>query len=176
MLSARFCFTPVATNLSEVHSCEYQHDANRSNDRLRDLCLVLHKVCVASDQQRASRASEKIADGLDAASRATRDLELAQERAEQTLRESKEQASQILEQANKRSAQIVEEAREQAHAEGERLVASARSEIEQEVNRAKDELRAQVSYLAVKGAERVLEASVDEQAHRKLLDELAAEL
>ena len=119
---------------------------------------------------------KKIADGLDAASRATRDLELAQERAEQTLRESKEQASQILEQANKRSAQIVEEAREQAHAEGERLVASARSEIEQEVNRAKDELRAQVSYLAVKGAERVLEASVDEQAHRKLLDELAAEL
>ena len=119
---------------------------------------------------------KKIADGLDAASRANRDLELAQERAEQTLRESKEQASQILEQANKRSAQIVEEAREHARAEGERLVASARSEIEQEVNRAKDELRAQVSYLAVMGAERVLEASVDEQAHRKLLDELAAEL
>lgn len=71
---------------------------------------------------------------------------------------------------------MIEEAREQARAEGERLVASARSEIEQEVNRAKDELRAQVSYLAVMGAERVLEASVDEQAHRKLLDELAAEL
>lgn len=119
---------------------------------------------------------KKIADGLDAASRATRDLELAQERAEQTLRESKEQASQILEQANKRSAQMIEEAREQARAEGERLVASARSEIDQELNRAKDELRAQVSSLAILGAERVLQASVDEQAHRKLLDELAAEL
>ena len=102
---------------------------------------------------------KKIADGLDAASRATRDLELAQERAEQTLRESKEQASQILEQANKRSAQMIEEAREQARAEGERLMASA-----------------QVSHLAILGAERVLEASVDEKAHRKLLDELAAEL
>ncbi|SDM88759.1 F0F1 ATP synthase subunit B [Vreelandella arcis] len=119
---------------------------------------------------------KKIADGLDAASRASRDLEVAQEKAEQTLRESKEQASQILEQANKRSAQIVEEAREEARAEGERLVASARSEIEQEVNRAKEDLRAQVSHLAIIGAERVLEASVDEQAHRKLLDELAAEL
>ncbi|MCA1771825.1 MAG: F0F1 ATP synthase subunit B [Halomonas sp.] len=119
---------------------------------------------------------KKIADGLDAASRASRDLEVAQEKAEQTLRESKEQASQILEQANKRSAQIVEEAREQARAEGERLVASARSEIDQEVNRAKEDLRAQVSHLAIIGAERVLEASVDEQAHRKLLDELAAEL
>ncbi len=119
---------------------------------------------------------KKIADGLDAASRATRDLELAQERAEQTLRESKEQASQILEQANKRSAQMIEEAREQARAEGERLMVSARSEIELEVNRAKEALRAQVSHLAIVGAERVLEASVDEKAHRELLDKLAAEL
>ncbi|MCS2607782.1 F0F1 ATP synthase subunit B [Halomonas dongshanensis] len=119
---------------------------------------------------------KKIADGLDAASRATRDLELAQEQASQTLRESKEQASQILEQANRRAAQIVEEARVEARAEGERLIAGARAEIEQEVHRAKDELRAQVSHLAIVGAERVLEASVDEKTHRELLDKLAAEL
>ncbi|WP_346796936.1 F0F1 ATP synthase subunit B [Halomonas sp. Bachu 37] len=119
---------------------------------------------------------KKIADGLDAASRASRDLEQSQEQAAQTLRETKEQASQILEQANKRSAQMIEEARNEARAEGERMIASARSEIEQEINRAKEELRAQVSHLAVIGAERVLEASIDENTHRKLLDELAAEL
>lgn len=119
---------------------------------------------------------KKIADGLDAASRASRDLELAQEQVAQTLRESKEQASQILEQAHKRSTQMIEEAREQARAEGERLVAGARAEIDQEINRAKEELRAQVATLAIVGAERVLEASVDEKAHRKLLDKLAAEL
>nr|WP_194249350.1 F0F1 ATP synthase subunit B [Halomonas salicampi] len=119
---------------------------------------------------------KKIADGLDAASRASRDLELAQEQASKTLQESKEQASQILEQANKRSAQIVEEAREQARAEGERLLVGARAEIDQEMQRAKEDLRAQVSHLAVIGAERILEGSVDEKAHRKLLDELAAEL
>ncbi|PAU77348.1 F0F1 ATP synthase subunit B [Halomonas salipaludis] len=119
---------------------------------------------------------KKIADGLDAASRASRDLELAQERAEQTLRESKEQASEILEQAHKRSTQMVEEAREQARSEGERLVASARAEIDQEVNRVKDELRAQVATLALIGAERVLESSIDEKAHREMLDKLAAEL
>lgn len=119
---------------------------------------------------------KKIADGLDAASRASRDLELAQEQASQTLRESKEQASQILEQANKRSAQIVEEAREQARTEGERLVAGARSEIDQEIVRAKEELRTHVSQLAVKGAEQILEETIDDTAHRKLLDKLAAEL
>ena len=126
--------------------------------------------------QALQERQKKIADGLDAASRATRDLELAQEKADETLRESKEQAQQILEQANKRANQIVEEARDNARAEGERIIAGARSEIDQEINRAKEELRAQVSLLAVAGAERILESSIDEAKHRELIDKLAAEL
>ncbi|WP_110649690.1 F0F1 ATP synthase subunit B [Salinicola peritrichatus] len=126
--------------------------------------------------QALQERQKKIADGLDAASRATRDLEVAQEKAEETLRESKEQAQQILEQANKRASQIVEEARETARAEGERIIEGARSEIDQEINRAKEELRAQVSLLAVAGAERILESSIDESKHRELVDKLAAEL
>ncbi|OHY99649.1 F0F1 ATP synthase subunit B [Salinicola sp. MIT1003] len=126
--------------------------------------------------QALQERQKKIADGLDAASRATRDLELAQEKAEETLRESKEQAQQILEQANKRANQIVEEARDNARVEGERIIAGARSEIDQEINRAKEELRAQVSLLAVAGAERILESSIDEAKHRELVDKLAAEL
>lgn len=119
---------------------------------------------------------KRIADGLDAASRASRDLEVAQEQANQTLRESKEQASEILEQANNRSAQIIEDAREEARAEGERMIAGARAAIDQDMQRAREELRSQVADLAVLGAERVLESAVDEKAHRKLLDNLAAEL
>nr|WP_255702179.1 F0F1 ATP synthase subunit B [Salinicola sp. DM10] len=126
--------------------------------------------------QALQERQKKIADGLDAASRATRDLEVAQEKAEETLKESKEQAQQILEQANKRANQIVEEARDNARAEGERIIAGARSEIDQEINRAKEELRAQVALLAVAGAERILESSIDESKHRELVDKLAAEL
>ncbi|WP_110685663.1 F0F1 ATP synthase subunit B [Salinicola aestuarinus] len=126
--------------------------------------------------QALQERQKKIADGLDAASRATRDLEVAQEKAEETLRESKEQAQQILEQANKRANQIVEEARDNARVEGERIIESARSEIDQEINRAKEELRSQVALLAVAGAERILESSIDESKHRELVDKLAAEL
>ncbi|GAB2787647.1 F0F1 ATP synthase subunit B [Halomonas shantousis] len=126
--------------------------------------------------QALQERQKKIADGLDAASRASRDLELAQEQANETLRESKEQAAQIIEQAHKRSNQMIEEARDNARAEGERMIANARAEIEQEINRAKDELRAQVAKLAVEGAERILESSIDETKHRELVDKLAAEL
>nr|WP_299245105.1 F0F1 ATP synthase subunit B [uncultured Halomonas sp.] len=119
---------------------------------------------------------KKIADGLDAASRANRDLELAQERADETLRESKGQAAEILEQAHKRSNQMVEEARDTARQEGERMIANAHAEIEQEINRAKEELRMQVARLAIEGAERILESSIDEKKHRELVDKLATEL
>lgn len=118
----------------------------------------------------------KIADGLDAANRAARDLELAQDKAMTQMREGKEKAAEIIEQANKRANQIIDEAKEQARAEGDRLVAAAQAEIEQEVNRAKEELRKQVSELAVLGAGKILGKSVDASAHGDLLNQLADEL
>ncbi|MGB1238680.1 MAG: F0F1 ATP synthase subunit B [Pseudomonadales bacterium] len=119
---------------------------------------------------------KKIAEGLDAADRAERDLRAAQEKAEADMRESKEQAAAIIEQANKRASQIVEEAKEAASVEADRLKVAAQAEIEQDVNRAKEALRTQVAALAIAGAEKVLEASVDEAAHAHLVDKLAAEL
>jgi F-type H+-transporting ATPase subunit b len=126
--------------------------------------------------QAMQERQKKIAEGLDAAGRAQRDLDLAQEKASQTLRDTKEQATQIIEQANKSANLIVEEAKDQARSEGERLITAAKAEIEQEVNRAKDELRAQVAVLAVQGAEQILESEVDSKAHSELVNKLAAQL
>nr|WP_248287134.1 MULTISPECIES: F0F1 ATP synthase subunit B [Chromohalobacter] len=126
--------------------------------------------------QALQERQKKIADGLDAASRATRDLELAQEQSAEQLKESKEQAAEIIEQAHKRANQMIEEARDNARLEGERMIESARGEIEQETQRAKEELRAQVATLAIQGAERILDSSIDEAKHRELVDKLAAEL
>ena len=119
---------------------------------------------------------KKIADGLDAADRASRDLELAQEKATDQMKEAKQEAAAIIDQANKRANQIVDEAKEQATAEGDRLKVAAQAEIEQEMNRAKEELRAKVAALALQGAEKVLEASIDENANRGLVDKLAEQL
>ena len=69
---------------------------------------------------------KKISDGLAAADRASKDLELAQKKAVEELKEAKAQAATLIEQANKRSAQIVDEAKETARQEGERLLPSFR--------------------------------------------------
>tara|TARA_B110000879_G_scaffold197732_1_gene268764 strand:- start:112 stop:519 length:408 start_codon:yes stop_codon:yes gene_type:complete len=119
---------------------------------------------------------KKIADGLEAADRADKDLELAKKNAMQQMHTAKQEAAAIIEQANKRSNQIVEEAKDQAVAEGNRLKAAAQAQIEQDVNRAKEELRNKVSVLVLAGAEKVLGASIDEKANSELVDQLAAQL
>jgi len=119
---------------------------------------------------------KKIAEGLDAADRAERDLQLAQEKATENMRKGKEEAAAIIEQANKRANQIIDEAKEKALEEANRVKAAKEAELEQEVNQAREALRGQVATLALAGAEKVLEASIDEAAHAQLVEKLAAEL
>jgi F-type H+-transporting ATPase subunit b len=119
---------------------------------------------------------KKIADGLDAASRAEHDLELAQQRAAELLREAKENSAGIIDQANKRANQIIDEAKDKARDEGNRIKAGAQAEIEQQVNQAREQLRQQVAGLAIAGAEKILESSVDAKAHADMLNKLAASL
>ncbi|MCP4211343.1 MAG: F0F1 ATP synthase subunit B [Halieaceae bacterium] len=118
----------------------------------------------------------KIADGLAAADRASHDLELAQEKAVERLKEAKEEAAGIIDSANKRAGQLVDEAKEAAVTEADRVKAAAQAEIEQEANRAKEHLRGQVAALSLAGAEKVLGAAIDENAHKELVDKLASEL
>lgn len=119
---------------------------------------------------------QKIAEGLEAAEKADKDLELAKQKASQQLKEAKEQAATIVEQANKRASQIVEEAKQQAETEAGRIKAAAEADVAQQVARAREQLRGQVSVLAVTGAERILGSTVDAKAHNAMLEKLAAEL
>lgn len=119
---------------------------------------------------------QKIVEGLAASDRAEQDLRLAQEKVKQQLAEAKVQASALIDQAKKREAQIIEEAAVKAQAEREKILAQAKAEIDAERIRAKEELRKQVAALAVAGAERILQRSIDEAAHSDILEKLVAEL
>lgn len=119
---------------------------------------------------------KKIADGLEAADRAQRDLSLAQSRVADDLREAKIKSAEIIDMASKRASQIVDEAKEKARDEGQRIIAGAKAEIAMEIQRAKEDLRAQVASIAIAGAEKILESSIDQAANEELIKKLASEL
>lgn len=117
-----------------------------------------------------------IAEGLAAAEKGARSLEVAEVEKDKLLDDARGQAREIVDQANQRANSIVEEARKTADQEGERILAAARAEVEQEVNRAREELRSQVASIAVAGAEKIIAREIDTSTHRDLLDKLAAEI
>jgi F-type H+-transporting ATPase subunit b len=118
----------------------------------------------------------KIADGLAAADRSKKDLAEAEERVNEQLREARGKAAEIIAQAEARGNQIVDAAKQEAIVEGNRQKAAAQADIVAATSKAKEDLRKQVSALAVKGAEKLIKREIDGNAHKALLDELAAEI
>ncbi|SFN54627.1 ATP synthase F0 subcomplex B subunit [Izhakiella capsodis] len=122
------------------------------------------------------KRQKEVADGLASAERAKKDLDLAQASVTDQLKKAKEEAQVIIEQANKRRAQILDDAKAEAEAERTKIVTQAQSEIDAERKRAREELRKQVALLAVAGAEKIIERSVDEAANSDIVDKLVAKL
>jgi F-type H+-transporting ATPase subunit b len=119
---------------------------------------------------------QKIAEGLAAADRSKKDLAQAEEKVNEVLREARTKAAEIVAQAETRRAQIIDLAKEEAIEEGNRQKAAAAAEIVLSGNRAREDLRKQVSALAVAGAEKLILREIDGNAHKALLDELAAQI
>ncbi|MCD7099252.1 F0F1 ATP synthase subunit B [Stenotrophomonas sp. MMGLT7] len=119
---------------------------------------------------------QKIAEGLAAADRSQKDLAQAQEKVNETLKDARVKANEIIDQAHARANQIVEAAKNEAIAEANRQKDLALAEIESAASRAREDLRKQVSVLAVAGAEKLLKREIDANAHKALLDDLAAQI
>jgi F-type H+-transporting ATPase subunit b len=119
---------------------------------------------------------KKIEEGLAAAERSKKDLELAQVRSTDALREAREKSTEMIGAAERQATSIAEEAR----AEANRIIQQAREAAEGEAalaaQRAREGLRDQVAQLAVAGAEKILRREVNAQAHADLLAGLKAEL
>jgi len=119
---------------------------------------------------------KKIADGLEAAERGQRDLELSQHKIKDQLYEARTQAAHIIEQANQRGNRVIEDARTKARNEGEHLIAIAKNEINQEYSETRDKLRDQIAELAIACAEKNLQEKIDVKVNEKLIDDLITEL
>lgn len=122
------------------------------------------------------KRQQEIADGLSSAERAHKDLELARVSATDQLKKAKVDAQGIIEHANKQKAQILEDAKSEAEAERQKILQHASIEAKAERVRIREELRRQVALLAVAGAEKLIERSVDPAVNSDIIDKLVAEL
>ncbi|MCX7115170.1 MAG: F0F1 ATP synthase subunit B [Gammaproteobacteria bacterium] len=118
---------------------------------------------------------DKIADGLAAAERGRKELELAQRRARDEVKQAKSKAGEIIEKANHRAAELIEEAKIEAKQQAGYQAKLMKEQLVQEVNQARTSLRQEVASLVVAGAEKIIRREVDKKASAELIDALIEE-
>ena len=119
---------------------------------------------------------KKISEGLAAAEKGQEDVKLAEKKAMKHLKEAKAESANIIALAQKRANEVVEESKGIAKLEGERMIESAKAQIEQEIQQAKETLRKEVSSLALKAAEQILQEEVDKTKHKEIISKVSEQL
>jgi len=119
---------------------------------------------------------KKIAEGLAAAEKGQEEVLLAEKKARKVLKEAKDQSSEIVILAQKRANEIVEESKGAAIKEGERLILAAKAQIEQEMQQAREGLRQEVTALALRAAEQILGAEIDQAKHQDIISKVSSQL
>jgi F-type H+-transporting ATPase subunit b len=121
------------------------------------------------------RRSQRIREGIDAAEESKMHAAQAEDEVARQLDEARRQGQTLVGQAQETANRVQEEAREQARREADVLLERARSEIQLERDQAIAELRREFADLTVSAAEKVINQSLDRDAHRRLIDEVLAE-
>ncbi len=118
---------------------------------------------------------KEIDEGLEAAERGRKSLEVARNNAVEQIRATKKEAAEIIEQANKRQAKIIDEAKVAANEERLKIIEQAKEEAEAEANRVREKLRIEVADLALRGAEKIIKKNVDSSTTTNIINDLLAE-
>ena len=118
---------------------------------------------------------KEIADGLAAAEQGKKDLELADHKAKEQLTEAKLKAAHIVEQANQRADSIIDAAKQKAYQEGQRIIEQAQVQIDQSYQQIKSQLMQEVSKVAIKGAEKILQKELDQASNDQFVQQWVSE-
>ncbi|MCX7618767.1 F0F1 ATP synthase subunit B [Tepidiforma sp.] len=118
---------------------------------------------------------QRIAEGLNAAEIARREAASAQANIQAQLEAARKEGQEIVANAQAIANRIEAESREQAAREREAALEKARNEIQLERDRAIAELRREFAAITVAAAEKVINQSLDQQAHQRIIEETLAE-
>jgi F-type H+-transporting ATPase subunit b len=113
---------------------------------------------------------DKIAEGLQAAERGHKELELAQKFAVKQIQETKLKAHDILEQARKQAVRVIEEARKEANEVRQKIIQQAQEEVEKERCLIKTQLKKEVIELTTLSTEKLLKHAINEADQKRLLN------
>jgi F-type H+-transporting ATPase subunit b len=124
----------------------------------------------------AEARQRQISEQLAAAERARQEAEERLGAAEVQLQEGRSRAAEILEGARRSGEQVRAELKARSEEDARRIIEAARREIDAERQKAIDSVRSEVADLVVVATEKVVGETLDDQRHRKLIDQAIAQV
>lgn len=140
------------------------------------MILILGRWVYPRVMAAAEARQRQISEQLAAAERARQEAEERLKAAEAQLQEARGRAAEVLEGARRSGDQLRADLRARADDDSRRIIESARREIEAERQKAIDSVRAEVADLVVVATEKVVGETLDDQRHRKLIEQAIAEV
>ena len=139
------------------------------------LLVVLRLVAWGPLMRMLDERKERIAQSLSAAEQAKVQAAESERQVQEQVDASRREAQQLIAQAQEIATRIQTEARTQAQADAEATLARARNEIQQERDTAIADLRKEFADLAISAAEKVINQSLDRNAHKRLIEDALAQ-
>jgi F-type H+-transporting ATPase subunit b len=137
--------------------------------------LLLRKFAFPPIQDALDKRRVAIEESMDHAERTREEADALLREYRERLREAREQADDIVTRARRSAEKVNEEARVEARQSREELMEQTRRDIEQETRRALDQIRREVADLTVLATEKVARKTLDDDDHRRLIEEALQE-
>ena len=135
------------------------------------LYLVAFKPIMGMLDERSNRIKESMEQTEHIKEQAVHAEEEVKKQIEAAGREGRE----VVARAVRTGEEVRQQAQQAARQEAEALIVKARVEIQRERDDAVDELRGEFASLTILAAEKVIERSLDKEAHRQLIDKTLEE-
>lgn len=119
--------------------------------------------------------SARIQESLEAADRVKEQAAASQAQMQDEMQQAREEGQQMIAQAREMAARFRDEEMEKARQEIATERKRAESDIQRERDAAIEDLRREFAGLAISAAERVVERSLDESAHKDIIDKVLEE-
>jgi F-type H+-transporting ATPase subunit b len=132
------------------------------------LRLFLYKPLFRVLDERKRRIQE----GIDRAAVAASTAAESEAEARRILDEARAEGQESIRRAQESAARLREELEARARQDADQIVARAREEVALERDQAIEQLRREFADLTIVAAERVINQSLDRQAHQRLIDEV----
>jgi F-type H+-transporting ATPase subunit b len=139
------------------------------------LLIVLRLVAWGPVMKMLDERREKIEASLSTAEQVKVQAAESERQVQEALESARREGQALIAQSQEIATRIQADARTQAQADSEAMLTRARSEIALERDQAIAELRGELADLTISAAEKVINQSLDKNAHQRLINEALAE-